>query len=244
MERGPVIKWFKELQSTNDELLGHIGDYDNLSVVAALSQTSGRGQRGNRWLSSPGENLTFSILYKPRSLPAAEFMSITHLATLAVRDWMLSQGAPAKIKWPNDIYCGHRKMCGMLIENTLSGGMIGASVIGIGINLNQTVFPGELVNPGSLKRLTGRDFDLDQSLREILSLMDFGLPESETGRERLRDRYNEDLFRKGVPAPYRDLRSGEEFTGTIRGAAPDGRLIVETGGKVRLFSFKEVGYII
>ena len=70
MENKMRIKWFDALDSTNNELLRHIGDYDNLSVVAAVEQTAGRGQRGNRWVSAPGDNLTFSLLLKPEGLPA------------------------------------------------------------------------------------------------------------------------------------------------------------------------------
>ena len=152
MENVMRIKWFEELDSTSSELLRHIGDYDNLSVVAAVNQTAGRGQRGNRWISAPGDNLTFSLLLRPEALPAREVMALTCYATLVVRDALRAEGVPAVIKWPNDIYVGKRKICGMLVENGLEGADIAWSVIGIGINLNQTVFPGGVQNPTSLKR--------------------------------------------------------------------------------------------
>ena len=98
MESKIRIKWFEELDSTNNELLRHIRDYDNLSVVAAVSQTAGRGQRGNRWLSKPGDNLTFSLLLRPEKLPVREVMALTCLATLAVRDALCNEGVPAGIK--------------------------------------------------------------------------------------------------------------------------------------------------
>ena len=125
MESKIRIKWLEEVDSTNNVLLRHIRDYDNLSVVAAVTQTAGRGQRGNRWISAPGDNLTFSLLLRPESLPAREVMTVTCLATLAVRDTLRDEGVPAVIKWPNDIYVGKRKICGMLVENGLEGACIG-----------------------------------------------------------------------------------------------------------------------
>lgn len=235
------IKWFEELDSTNDELLRHILDYDNLSVVATWRQTAGRGQRGNRWLSAEGENLTFSILLRPEALPAGEFMSLTFLATLAVKDWLCRQGVTAVIKWPNDIYVGRRKICGMLVENRLSGNFVSASVIGIGLNLNQTRFPGELVNAVSLKQLTGRDYPLEETLENLLPGFDFPALETSSGRKKLWENYQCGLFQQGLECPYRDLLTGEEFRGTIKGVTQEGRLLMADG---KTFSFKEIGYII
>ena len=224
-----MLKWFEELDSTSSELLRHVGDYDNLSVVAAVNQTAGRGQRGNRWFSAPGDNLTFSFLLRPEALPAREVMALTCFATLAVRDALRAEGADAVIKWPNDI-----------------GADIAWSVIGIGINLNQTVFPGGVLNPTSLKRLTGKTYDpaafLDKLCRGLEArLPDLATPES---RNALRDAYEQDLFQKGIQAPYRDLATGEEFTGTILGITPEGLLRIEAEGQERTFGFKEVSYIL
>ena len=235
------IKWFEELDSTNDELLRHLSQYDNLSVVAAVRQTAGRGQRGNRWLSAGGENLTFSLLLQPASLPAREFMSLTYLATLAVKSWLCRQGVPAVIKWPNDIYVGKRKICGMLVENSLSEGRVATSVIGIGLNLNQTEFPGELVNPVSLRLLTGQEYPLPATQEALLAAFDFSALDSRAGRTRLWKAYQEGLFQQGLACRYRDLLSGEEFTGTIKGVTREGRLLMTDG---KTFAFKELGYII
>lgn len=240
------IKWFEELDSTNNELLRHIGGYDNLSVIAAVNQTAGRGQRGNKWLSSPGDNLTFSMLLKPLDFPAREVMAITCLSTLAVREELLREGIPALIKWPNDIYVGNRKICGMLIENGISGSDLAWSVVGIGLNLNQTEFPGELVNPTSLRRLTGRFTDPERFLQQLCSRIQVLLPELDTpeGRSRLRETYAKDLFQKGVQARYHDLLTDGLFTGIIRGITPEGLLRIESEGTERTFGFKEISYIL
>ena len=246
MENVMRIKWFEELDSTSSELLRHIGDYDNLSVVAAVNQTAGRGQRGNRWISAPGDNLTFSLLLRPEALPAREVMALTCYATLVVRDALRAEGVPAVIKWPNDIYVGKRKICGMLVENGLEGADIAWSVIGIGINLNQTVFPGGVQNPTSLKRLTEKTYDPSAFLENLCHGLESRLPELETEERRnaLRDAYERDLFQKGLQARYRDLATGSEFMGTILGITPEGLLRIEAEGRERTFGFKEVGYIL
>ena len=246
MENKMRIKWLEEADSTNNVLLRHIRDYDNLSVVAAVTQTAGRGQRGNRWVSVPGDNLTFSLLLKPQGLPVREVMALTCLATLAVRDTLREEGVAAVIKWPNDIYVGKRKICGMLVENGLEGADIGWSVIGIGINLNQTEFPGEVLNPTSLKRLTGRSYELQPFLEKVCEAMEQLLPELETaeGRKGLLNAYERDLFQKDSLASYRDIASGVEFTGIIRGVTPEGLLRIEAEGRERTFGFKEISYIL
>ena len=240
------IKWFEELDSTNNELLRHVGDYDNLSVIAAVSQTAGRGQRGNSWISAPGDNLTFSLLLKPEALPAQEVMALTCFATLAVRDALRAEGVPAVIKWPNDIYVGWRKICGMLVENGLEGANIAWSVIGIGINLNQTDFPAGVLNPTSLKRLTGKTYEPAAFLENLCRGLESLLPDLSTqeGRNCLREAYERDLYQKDILARYRDLATGAEFMGTILGITPEGLLRVEAEGRERTFGFKEVGYIL
>lgn len=244
MESKFQIKWFDELESTNDELLRHVGDYDNLSVVAAVNQTAGRGQRGNRWLSAPGDNLTFSLLLKPVGLPVREAMALSCWASLAVRDALQGVGVPAVIKWPNDLYVGNRKITGMLVENGLDGADIAWSVVGIGINLNQTEFPGELMNATSVRRLTGRTVDPASFLEIICRDLEGLLPRLETpeGRALLRSEYEKDLFRKDIPAAYRDLATGREFTGVLRGITSEGLLRVEAEGRERTFGFKEISY--
>ena len=147
--------WFKELDSTNNEAIRGIENYDNLSVLAARKQFAGRGQRGNRWDAEPGANLTFSIVLKFRSegmtpLPASRQFRLSRIAALAVCDYLKAKGVESRIKWPNDIYVRDRKICGMLIENSLDGKDVDWSVIGIGINLNQKTFPVEVINPTSL----------------------------------------------------------------------------------------------
>ena len=154
MESKTDIIWLERVDSTNDEARRHISEIDNLSVVSALEQTKGRGQRGNTWLSMPGENLTFSLIVKDFRIKANEQSAISQATALSLTKLLGRYGIEARIKWPNDIYAGDNKICGILIENSLKGMEIDWSIIGIGLNVNQTSFPEHLPNPTSMRLCT------------------------------------------------------------------------------------------
>ena len=150
--------WLDTIDSTNSEALRRLPELAGGTVLAAREQTEGRGQRGNTWFTEPGKNLTFSIVLKQLPLQAARSVRLNYLTSVAVASFLESHGVKAAIKWPNDIYVEGRKICGMLIENTLGpGGQVMASVIGIGINMNQTAFP-QLANATSLALCTGKEY--------------------------------------------------------------------------------------
>ena len=249
MESKFRINWHDRLDSTNSEALRQISRLDNLSVVAALEQTAGRGQRGNRWSSDPGENLTFSIVLQfgaegPAPLPARKQFNLSCVATLALREFLGEAGASVRIKWPNDIYAGDRKICGMLIENGLSGESLAYSVVGIGLNLNQRTFPVELVNPTSLARLTGRHYPLRDSLETLLGHFDKWLTYL-YDTELLHREYLKHLYRIGEPYGYVDCIRDENVRGSISGITPEGRLLLSLpDGSTRSYGFKEISYII
>lgn len=251
MKEEVTIDWVESIDSTNNELLRRSASLDNLSVLAAYSQTAGRGQRGNTWTAEPGENLTFSIFlrFDPSGLPpvkASGQFILSELITLTVSDWLLAKGARAQIKWPNDIYVGRRKIAGILIESSLAGEDLATSVIGCGLNLNQSDFPPQLVNPTSLSLVTGRRYDLEESLKEIMDIFlnYISLMQRLDGPSAIRESYLSRLYQKGIPCPYTDCLRGESFTGTILGLTPGGKLLVSTPTGPREFSFKEISYII
>ena len=144
------IIWLDSIDSTNEEAKRHISDIDNLSVLSAYEQTEGRGQRGNSWTSKPGENLMFSIVLKNPKISARNQFGINEITSLSVVDFLSQHGISARIKWPNDIYVGSKKICGILIENSLRGSVISSSIIGIGLNINQRNFDVNLPNPTSM----------------------------------------------------------------------------------------------
>ena len=195
------IIWLKLTDSTNDEARRRLDVLDNLSVVAARTQTSGRGQGDHTWTSEPGQNLTFTVVLKfPPCAPlaASEILRITQAVTHALREYLLSKGVVARIKWPNDIYVGDKKICGILIENILGGKQVAASMVGIGLNLNQSRFPADLPNPVSLRQVTGRRYDLREELvllREELK-KSASLLDSQEGRTELARYFDAYVFRK------------------------------------------------
>lgn len=177
------IIWLNSIDSTNDEAKRRISSLDNLSVLSALSQTKGRGQRGNAWLSKPGENLLFSIILKYASgegitsdrpsVQAYDQIVISQMAALAVVDLLASYDIEAGIKWPNDIYVGKKKICGILIEHTVLGKWLTSSIIGIGLNVNQINFDTSLPNPTSMVLCaegTENNFSIDRLLNEYMQI--------------------------------------------------------------------------
>lgn len=246
------ISWAEVVDSTNSWAAREMAVIDKMSVFAAEYQTAGRGQRGNKWHSATGENLTFSIGLRfgndmTGHLKAIEQFVITEIAALSAADFLTGKGADVRIKWPNDIYVRDRKICGMLIENSLCGDEVASSIVGIGINLKQRNFPPELINPTSLAIATGLEIGPRDALKDFLPLFLARMEMSLTpeGRAGLRNDYLEVLYRKDKDFTYRDNAAGVEFQGIIKGISDIGELLVEMPDKsIRSFSFKEIGYII
>lgn len=240
--------WLDTVDSTQEEVKRHIGEYDNLTVVAAMFQTAGKGQRGNKWSSGRGENLTFSILLHPgkdgiREIKAKEQFYISIVSSLTIKELLEEYGLHPSIKWPNDIYIGNKKICGMLIENRIGpDGMVENSIIGIGVNVNQTDFPPELMNPVSIARITHNEYDIKDVLNGVLRHFRSMLDEDP---EVLKQRYIDSLFHFGIKAEYTDTKTGKTFTGTIRGVDGEGLLSVEMpDGNLHKYAFKEISYIL
>ncbi len=158
------IKWYTETDSTNNLALKEGDSNPDMTIWAAEYQTAGRGQVGNKWSSKRGENLTFSILLKPKFVKAKEQFTIAIITTLGIYKYLKNKlepyrdkgGEEIKIKWPNDIYVGDKKICGILIEHSIMGENISQSIVGIGLNINQISFPKELKNPTSLLKEINR----------------------------------------------------------------------------------------
>ena len=228
------IIWLSSVDSTNAEARRRISDIDNLSVLSAFEQTAGRGQRGNTWKSAPGENLTFSIVLKFAtpdrnddstsilpSIKACDQFRLTEIASLSVLDFLSSYGIYANIKWPNDIYVGPRKICGMLMENSLRGDLLSSSIIGIGLNINQRNFDVTLKNPtslaiehrcgacGSSMENSDQRFDLKECMNELMYRFTAYLEEylaspPEPSYKKIREAYISRLWLLDVPADFID----------------------------------------
>jgi len=217
---------------------------DDLSVVVAKEQTNGRGQMGTSWQSSSGKNLTFSTLKKFDGFFIQNQFHLNIAASLAVFSVLKTLDTPnLKIKWPNDILSGNSKICGILIENVLKGQRIKASIIGIGLNVNQTVFP-NLFNATSLKLLLDKNFNLEELLHAIIESLTRYLKILESGKSlELRESYLEALFMNGKPAKFQKP-DAKSFIGTIKGISETGRLqILMESGVVNEFEMKQIKLI-
>ncbi len=193
------IIWFDCTESTNKAAREAVSYLDNLSVIAAAEQTAGRGQGTHSWHSAPGENLTFSMIFKPAVLQVQDILCITHATTLGLRDYLLDEGISARIKWPNDIWVGEQKICGILIENSLDGKRLEYSIIGIGFNLNETSWPADLPNPVSLRQLSGKSYEPHKELERLAEKIRrrFSLTQTSDGRQKLQEEFGKYVFRLG-----------------------------------------------
>lgn len=233
-----------EVESTNSYLLSVAQELSGGTVVYTPCQTAGRGQKGNRWLAEPGMNATFSYLFKPTGIIAREQFCISEAASLAVAQVLTDlSGERITVKWPNDIYHGDRKICGILIENSLDGRMVAHSVIGIGINVNQRAFDPYAPNPTSLAQLTGIEHDVERVMHLVCERLERHLATlAEKGTHALHADYLSALYRHdGQPHTFA-TPDGTTFAATIVDVALDGMLALrhEEDGTLRHYAFKQV----
>ena len=172
------IMWLVEVDSTNKYARRHIESLDNLSVVSALSQTEGKGQGEHTWHSKAGENLLFSIILKNPPFAASDQKIISDMTARSIVTLLHSHGIEAWIKPPNDIWVDRKKICGILIEHSLIGQRISWSIIGVGLNVNQTDFPADLPNPTSMAAEKSRA-DIRALLSEFMDIFMLSLQQSQ-----------------------------------------------------------------
>lgn len=243
-DESPRILRVAETTSTNS-LLRELIEKEALpegSVVVADFQTAGRGQVGNVWESEAGKNLMFSTVLYPTCIPANLQFLISQIAALSVKETLDLYTDHVSVKWPNDIYREEKKICGMLIENDLSGRNLYCSIIGIGINLNQRVFRGDAPNPVSLFQIIGKEVDREEVLDHFLSIFyRYYLSLLREEYEDIRARYRAALYRKEGYHAYRD--GAGEFEARIHDIEPTGHLLLALkDGSIRRYAFKEVSY--
>lgn len=215
-------------------------DFEPVCVVA-FEQTKGRGQRGASWVSKPGENLTFSVLYPKLNISINHRFLLSAAVSLAILEALKEfEVSDLSVKWPNDIMSGRFKIGGILIENILNSEGISASIIGIGLNVNQQEFSG-LPKAGSLKKVTGKNFDLDEVLSKILKKIDLRLKSISSENETLvLEEYASMMFKRDVVSTFQ-LPDKSYLTGVIRGVTTSGLLNIEVEDSVfRTFDLKEV----
>ena len=228
-------------------------------TVLSHEQTAGRGQRGKKW-STGKDNLAISIIANPYPLRLSEGFQLIACTSIAVYDFFYRYaGTDTKIKWPNDIYWCDRKAGGILIENVIGSSESGIlsresgvqspasgewkwTVIGIGININQTTFPADLLNPVSLKQVTGKKFDVVSLAKELCEILDRNYRELTTGQfKKYFKRYLQALYKKDEKVKLK--KGSRVFEATIKGVSETGQLIVQHSMEER-FEFGEIEFLI
>ena len=234
--------------STNTYLSRLAATLPGGTVIYTPCQTAGRGQKGNFWESEDGKNLTFSHLLKRPPVKARDQFYLSEAAAVAVVEALSAEaGDGFSVKWPNDVYWQDKKVCGMLLENSLDGSDIAHCIVGIGINVNQERFLSDAPNPVSLKGITGREHDLMALLKRVCSRIEqlvAGLAD-DNARNLLHGQYMVALYRNdGQLHPYEDA-DGHRFMASVDGIAPDGTLTLRhEDGTRHDYLFKQVKHII
>jgi BirA family biotin operon repressor/biotin-[acetyl-CoA-carboxylase] ligase len=203
-------------------------------------QGAGKGQGGNSWESAEGENLLFSMVLYPEQIAIDEQFILSQLVSIAIKKVLDQYVEDVTIKWPNDIYWKDKKMAGILIESSLQGSKIKSTVIGVGLNVNQTEFFSDAPNPISLSQIIGQEQDrtiLLESIAKNIMLM-----YSAMNTKSIQSEYAEMLYRK---EGFHLYQSGDDlFKASIHAVRPDGQLVLLTEkGSLRNFYFKEVAFV-
>ena len=240
---GKNILTYSKLDSTNNyasQLLRQsvISEGD---VVVALDQTEGRGQRGNTWITEPGKNLTFSIVFTPKFLSPKQQFYLNKAVSLAIVDLLNDVLAiNTCVKWPNDIYVGNDKICGILIESGISEHFITSSVVGIGLNVNQSVFEG-LNNTTSIKNLIGKEVELENLLKLLLINLERNYLKLKQNCKSFDREYLSHL--KGYQEVNSFLVNKKRVEGFILGVNKIGQLEVAIENEKMVFNFKEIVFL-
>ena len=196
-------------------------------------QTAGRGQTGNSWESEANKNVLCSIL-----LPPDKNLYFLNIAVSVAIIRLL--GGQYTIKWPNDIYYNDKKLAGILLENAIVGSEIKYSIAGIGLNVNQTVFFSNAPNPVSLKQITGKEYDIDQLMKDLLETITVVLKEPE---DVIWSEYKAHLYRREGYWLFEDKNGA--FEAHIEDVLPTGEIVLrDKNSQVHKYGFKQIKYIL
>ena len=229
--------------STNTYLkaLNETNFVEDFTIVSTKEQTNGRGQMGAVWQSQASKNLMFSVFKDVSKYKNKDSFYICIVTTLSLLKALKSLNIPRlSVKWPNDILSANKKICGVLIENVIKKSQMYASIIGIGLNVNQIEFE-NLPRASSLKLISGKTFDLDELTMLIVKYMKayFDLLKNEKF-DVLKTEYEANLFRKNKPSTFKNAE-GVMFTGFIKSVSESGHLQVLLEDNIlKAFDLKEI----
>ena len=231
--------------STNQDIKEYVLESDISEPIClyADSQLQGKGQRGNTWVSEPNKNLTCSFYFNDIDIHVDKQFDLSIYVALTILRTLDDLGLNnCQIKWPNDILTGEgKKLSGILIENTLSGAIMKSAIIGIGINVGQTDFPG-LPNATSILLEKGKKISVERVLNTLISNM-----RHLDKQLRLQvdiDEYYKNMYRFNEKSTFRDL-NGNIFHGLIQGVTRNGYLKVyhQEDQRINEYDIKEIEFM-
>jgi BirA family biotin operon repressor/biotin-[acetyl-CoA-carboxylase] ligase len=232
---GSKVYTFQTIDSTNNCARVLAGCWaEEGTVVIAEEQTAGKGRLGRTWLATPGENLTFSIILRP-DLPSEEMNLLPLFVAVGIAAAVESViSMKVQCKWPNDLLLNGKKFAGVLMEGAVSNNAVDFVVVGIGINVNQTLFPPELAGRAtSLRLATGAPIDRDALFRAILLSLETEYDAlSASGFHQVLPRWLS--YAPIVGRQVTIAQGGSVLHGTVKGISKHGGLILETGGEQRV----------
>lgn len=239
--------YLPEIDSTNShamDLLSKTNPSEGTCVYTAY-QSAGRGQIGRYWHSEPGKNILISYIFYPKGLKVSDQFMLNIISSLAVRDVVGILCRNVKIKWPNDIYVDDKKIAGILVQSILRNADIKATVIGIGLNVNELVFPSEIPNPVSIGQLTSKTHNLTE-IRQLLSArLEFYYLKMKSGHyDWLKNAYVSAMYRIEESADF-TIEGNVILSGKIVGIDKQGKLLILSQNQETLaFGFREIAYVI
>ncbi|MAY84560.1 MAG: biotin--[acetyl-CoA-carboxylase] ligase [Flavobacteriales bacterium] len=237
------IQFFDRLPSSNihAQELNKKGEMRHGDVILTDYQLKGKGQKSARWDSKPKENLLFS-LFLTLEIPTESLFQLNKMASLAIADLLDNLAvADVAVKWPNDILAKKRKICGILIENSIQGNTANHSVIGVGLNVNQIQFPGFDRQATSLKMELGKDMDRKILLEDLLQSFNTRINQLARNADQLNRDYHNLLYGRGRFMNFES--EGNQFQGKVKGVDHSGTLIIEKGEEELQFNVKELKFL-
>jgi len=232
-----IFNVLQSVDSTNNYAMAkvHAGMAKHGDSFFTMQQNNGKGQRGKHWVGSKDENIAISIVIEPSVLGLSQPFKLSAAVALATFYFFSAYaGDETSIKWPNDIYWRDRKAAGILIENVIGSKGLQLpgpdnmlwkyAVAGIGVNINQTQFDAALINPVSLKQITGKHFDCTELARQLQQMILAEVEKVLNGSfEKTLQQYNEHLFKKDCRVQLK--KDSVLFDTTIQSVNEAGQLL-------------------
>ena len=240
---GHKIIRLDNVNSTNSFLSENLNDSSFFEgvVVVANAQTQGRGQGENLWHSNSGDNLLFSVLLQPKCDLIYQFY-LNQFIAVSICQTLKQFGLDCQIKWPNDILVNKKKIAGILIENKIQGRMLHSSIVGVGLNVNQSDFPDQLINPTSMKLLLKDSIDINQVLETLIFQLEkhyFQFKRNELNV--INENYQSLLFKRNEKAYF--IIKGKRVETIIREVNKQGEIVLEIDNELKSFSNSQIKMI-